>query len=362
MNSAPLFIIGTERSGSNLLRLILNAHSAIAVPHPPHILKFFSPLENSYGDLSRPEKLNKLVRDVLGLVAVHIYKWEKQPTVEEVMASARPPDLIGVFFSIYNSYLKQSGKRRWGCKSTFMIHHISRVLEVCPQAKFLFLVRDPRDVAASSRQSIFSPFHPYFTACLWRRQQLEGLRLYDSGAGRSCCLIRYEDLIEDPTNTVKMICNFIGEEYEPTMLKFYRTESARKSESLSGAWKNTASPILKGNRNTFITGLRPAEIRLVEAITGDLMVRFGYPFFSQKQARHQARQLGESFSAPEPGWLKFLLYRLMNFYWAVRVEIRSMRYDRNYRQFWRRRMFLLRLHLRFLGKRHFFTLQPSGKE
>ena len=51
--TAPLFIIGTERSGSNLLRLILDAHPGITVPHPPHVMNYFAALEGRYGDLQQ---------------------------------------------------------------------------------------------------------------------------------------------------------------------------------------------------------------------------------------------------------------------------------------------------------------------
>ena len=65
----PLYIIGTERSGSNLLRVILNAHADIDVPHPPHILKYFHALAPGYGDLKGRRARATLVRDVLRLSA-----------------------------------------------------------------------------------------------------------------------------------------------------------------------------------------------------------------------------------------------------------------------------------------------------
>ena len=67
----PLYIIGTERSGSNLLRVMLNAHSGIVLPHPPHILRYFSPLEKAYGDFEESENLSRLVSDVLRLIVGH---------------------------------------------------------------------------------------------------------------------------------------------------------------------------------------------------------------------------------------------------------------------------------------------------
>lgn len=350
MSSAPLFIIGTERSGSNLLRLILNAHSAIAVPHPPHILKYFSPLEASYPELSRPEHLRKLVDDVLGLLKVHIYPWEMRPDPEKISATASPPNLLGIFFSIYDAYLAHSGKRRWGCKSTFMVHHIARVLHSCPQAKFILLVRDPRDVAVSSRKSLFSPFHPYFTAWLWRQQQLEGLHFHDTSGAGTCLLVKYEDLIEKPETTVRHICTFIEEQYEPAMLHFYQTRSAQKSAALSESWHNTGSPIQPTNQKKYRSGLRPAEVRLVERITGDLMKRLGYPL--TQTLSPPANKACEA----EPAAATLFLYWLQNLYWTVKVEIRALHHDKNYGLFWRRRLFLTRLRLRLLIRRFFLFL------
>ena len=77
VTESPLFIIGTERSGSNLLRLILNTHSRIAIPHPPHVVRYFAPLEAAYGDLSRSkEAFTALVDDILAFVRMHIYPWD----------------------------------------------------------------------------------------------------------------------------------------------------------------------------------------------------------------------------------------------------------------------------------------------
>jgi len=338
METAPIFIIGTERSGSNLLRLILNTHSGIDIPHPPHVLKFFTPFEKSYQDLAHPENLRRLVNDLLGLLAVHIHQWDIRPTADEVMAGATPSDLIGVFFSLYNAHLRHSGKRRWGCKSTFVVDHAARVLSACPTAKFLFLVRDPRDVAVSSRKAIFSPFHPFFTADLWRRQQLAGLSLLDS-APESCMLVRYEDLIREPENTTRQICAFISEEFEPAMLEFYRTRAARQCESLSESWHYTASPIQADNLNKFLTELLPAEITLIEELTSDLMQRFGY-----QPVETPPRQVTRR---PPPGFFTICRYRIINFYLQMTTELRALVRDRNYPLFCKRRFFLFRLRCRF---------------
>ena len=108
--NAPIYIVGTERSGSNLLRVILNAHSRIDVPHPPHILKYFSSLAHRYGDLSLDENLARLVKDIGRLLDIHIYPWELDLDVDRVVAEARPRSLFGAFASIQEQHLEWSGK------------------------------------------------------------------------------------------------------------------------------------------------------------------------------------------------------------------------------------------------------------
>ncbi len=76
-----------------------------------------------------------------------------------------------------------------------MVHHVDRVLQRDPGARFLWLVRDPRDVAVSSRKSVFSPFHPALTAKLWVAQQREALALEERLGSSVVLRLRYEDLL-----------------------------------------------------------------------------------------------------------------------------------------------------------------------
>ena len=144
MRSAPIYIIGTERSGSNLLRVILNAHSGIDIPHPLHICNYFSRLVTGYGDITEDGPRGALVRDVLRLKAVHIYPWEVQIDAERVVRESK--DLLSITAAIYDQHLEASGKRRWGNKSTFMIHHVDQILARDPGARLVWLVRDVRDI------------------------------------------------------------------------------------------------------------------------------------------------------------------------------------------------------------------------
>lgn len=331
----PIFIVGTERSGSNLLRLILNAHSEITVPHPPHIMAYFAPLEKYYGDLGLERNWSRLTDDVMRHVQRHIYHWPAPLNRAPLLAIQPPRDLFDLFAAIYDQHRANTGKARWCSKSTFMIHYTDRILGRYPEARLIWLVRDPRDVAVSSRDSVFNPYHPYHTARLWNQQQKLGLELETRLSPKNLMRCHYEDLIQNPEETVRRICEFLGVEFEPTMLRFFETEEAKTSASLSREWKNTGQPILGANSSRFRERLSPNEIRAIESETGPAMQQLGYAAVNGSGAR-------------EPHFFALCTYRVLNEVARIRVEYRSMRQDRNYRLRWSRavRMFTLRTRLK----------------
>ena len=287
----PLYIIGTERSGSNLLRVILNAHPDIDVPHPPHILKYFYALAPGYGDLNQPTRRGRLVKDVLRLLAIHIYPWDFKVDPKQVVDQARPANLFGIFAAIYDQHRAHTGKRRWGCKSTFMVHHIEAALGRDPDAKFIWLVRDPRDVALSSRRSVFSPFHPWFTANLWDEQQ-RCAQAASKAHPEAILRVHYEALIGALEPTLDDIMAFLGETVHPDMLSHHTSAAAKKGARLSESWKNTGAAVVRDNAGKYKTGLSARSIALVEQAAGETMLALGYsldgPSVPAPSAPHRA--------------------------------------------------------------------------
>lgn len=320
----PVFIIGSERSGSNLVRLILNSHPNITVPHPPHILHNFSPLEAGYGNLQNDANFGHLIDDVLRFVRGHIHPWPIILNREKIISRAHPRDLLAVFWLIYDEWLASTDKHRWGCKSTFAINHVEKILDRYPNTKFLWLIRDPRAVAASFRKSVFGPFHPYFSACLWRDQQAEGLRLEKMLSNRTLMRIRYEDLLADPKDCVENICSFLDEPFDEKMLRYYETPEAGITANLAWDWSNTALPILPGNAKKYSEDFTAREIRIVESTVGSLLGEFGYEVDEEPSTK---------------GWpsiFRIRFYRLADLAWRFRVEFRSLSKDRNWWRRWRR--------------------------
>ncbi|MBM4392971.1 MAG: sulfotransferase [Deltaproteobacteria bacterium] len=336
MAGQPIYILGTERSGSNLVRLILNSHPRMAVAHPPHAVRYFTPLMPAYGDLAREDNFRALVRDVLRLLEVHVHPWNLAIDAERVVHEARPRDALGITAALYDQYREAHGKARWACKSTFMVEHVAAILARDPGAKLLLLVRDPRDVAVSSRDSVFSSFHPFFTARLWDAQQRTGLAWVERLPPSTMRVVHYEALVREPECTVRELCSFIEEDFHPDMLRFFETQEAQRSGALSESWRRTAEPIRDDTVARWKGALSDAEVRLVESACGDTMSRLGYTPANDSTARLAAR--------PGPARLAvlWLIERLLH----LRVEWRSIRRDKNVGLRWRRGWLLWRLRAR----------------
>jgi hypothetical protein len=340
----PIFIIGTERSGTNLLRLMLNAHSAITVPHPPHIMKFFAPLEPLYGDLADDHCFRLMIADVCRMVELHTYPWEIKPDRAKVFLDVQERNLLNVYFAIYNQYLGYSGKRRWACKSTFMIEHVAEILHSYPDARFIFMVRDGRDVAVSAKKSIFNHFHVYYSALRWQREQRLGLSWLAKLSPEQIMLLKYEELINDPEATVRQLCRFLGETFEEQMLEYHRSGEARKSGSLCVSWENTSKPVIRDNANKYRLQLSKTEIMQFEAIAMEELLELGYCCDNPVELLIQKRKdlVQERFS-----------YRLSELKLKMKAELNHLFKDKNSRARLRKNLYMTYIRsLRKLAQSH----------
>lgn len=330
-NQDPIFIIGTERSGSNLLRLILDSHPRIAIPHPPHIMRDFTGMIKSYGNLKHDNNFKALIGDVLGAIDRHFSPWPLKPTVEEILKQTKERSLLAIYFAIYEVYLNGKGKTRFGCKSTFMHWHINDILRLKPNAKFIHLVRDPRDVAVSASKSIFSENHPYFLAKLWKREQRN---IFNNAVIESSnyLLIKYEDLILDPKNCVKKIMGFLNEDFLEEQMLFFKNEEANKLARLSDSWKNVSQPIDAKNSKKYKKYLTQKEIQIIETICKEEMKQLGYEF--------DQTEMSIDFN------LSRISYYILDFMGFAKNECLALFRDKNFFLRWKKKMYFKKLKIK----------------
>jgi hypothetical protein len=327
----PIFILGTERSGSNLLRLLLNELDGVCVPHPPHLMRDLAPLIGRYDDLERDANFLRLIRDAIKLVELHFAPWPFALDEGNIFLAARKRDLYSVYAAIYEQFRIHRGKQRWACKSTFMINHVDEILNHHRAPRFIHLVRDPRDVAVSARKSVFSHYHPYFVADLWRREQRLALAAARRLPKPVWFTLRYEDLIQDPAGMRKKVCAFLDEPYREDLLSFFEKQEAKELSRLSRSWQNVARPVNAANREKFRTELAARDVALIEAIAGTEMREFGYT---------------PETAGSEPGRLHKAGYRIAEEWMMLKEEGLALLKDRNARHRLKKKAYLWSLRFR----------------
>jgi hypothetical protein len=193
MHFTPVQMIGTQRSGSNLLRLMLNQLEDVSAPHPPHILERFFPLLPAYGDLGNPENLAHLTYDVCKLIEYNPVPWTGfKPDPSAVSARCRKPLLTEIFRVIYEMRAESENASIWICKSLVNIRFARQLEENGVNPLYLHLYRDGRDVALSFKKAIVGEKHIYHIASQWREEQEASLKLADQLGSSRVMKVRYE--------------------------------------------------------------------------------------------------------------------------------------------------------------------------
>jgi len=270
-------MIGTQRSGSNLLRLMLNQIDGIAAPHPPHILQRFMPLIPQYGDLNQTDNFRLLVDDICRLVELNPVSWEGVTLDrDDVAHRCEEPSAIAIFFAIYDILAETWDAKRWCCKSLANVSYLPEINRYRPEGKFIYLHRDGRDVALSFQKAVVGEKHIYHIAQAWAKAQRLALEMRKTLSTEQFYSISYEGLVADPEASLKGLCEFMEVKYSPDMLNFHQSNEATNAASSSSLWGNVTKPIMKQNTKKFLTQATDEEIMIFELVAGDVLDALGY--------------------------------------------------------------------------------------
>lgn len=272
-----IFMIGIQRSGSNLLRLMLNESPEIAAPHPPHILQRMMPLVPHYGDLSKAGPFSLLVDDVCRLVELNPVPWDGVTLDrKDVAARCRNQSLVAVFGAVYDVMAQAWGANTWCCKSLANIYYLPEIEAYFTGAKYIYLYRDGRDVAVSFSKAVVGEKHFYHIAKEWNEAQQLALSFRKRVPEDRFFNLSYEELTTGPERTVRALCRFLEVEYKTSMLEFYKSDEARRAASASNLWENVTSPLIRNNSRKFLKEARESDIRIFESVAGESMDSLGY--------------------------------------------------------------------------------------
>src|SRR5262245_60544268 len=286
METCPApFIVGVGRSGTTLLRLMLDAHPDVAIPAETHFLPKLLKLRDE-GDA-----LRKAAHSVMTAESTWADFGIPSERLAEAFARVSPFTLADGLRAFYGLYAAKFGKSRWGEKTPFYCRRMPAIETVLPEAHFVHVIRDGRDVALSLRPLWFSPgeqieaqAHNWLTKVSTFRDNGKTCRHYLE--------VRYEDLVLDTETVLRRVCDFIALRYEPRMLSYHAGARDRLDE-ISDEYRFKDMPISKEARlGLHVKTLHPpdparvarwrsdmsaADHETFTSIAGGLLADLGYP-------------------------------------------------------------------------------------
>ena len=219
-DSAPLFIVGCGRSGSTMLRLMLDSHPELAIPGESHLIPAIWRRRASYHSNGVLD-VSRLTADILR--SPHIGEWNvSEEAVRRRVASLDPPTIAGVIEAVYLASAEQRGKGRWGDKTPSYVMAIPLVATLFPAARFIHLIRDGRDVALSYLARPMFPRTIWEAAWRWNQMVTAGLKTGRPLGSQRYLEVRYEDLVDDARAVLHRICAFADLSFDGSMLDYHR--------------------------------------------------------------------------------------------------------------------------------------------
>ena len=265
----PLLILGVRRSGTTLLRVMLDRHSELAVPDESY---FVPQLADRHLRRVDPDEFVDDLRRLNTLA-----EWDVP--LKRVRARLSPAMPIGAAIAtVYAVYAEEQGKRRWGDKTPMYMQNLRLLEKLFPDALFVNLIRDGRDAALSFlelpaglvTETWMHPRTPAEFACQWRTEVAAARRL-GQRIGSRYLEVRYEELVGDVEGVLRRICDFAWLGYEPAMADY----AGNVDVSAKPHQQRLREPPTKGVRD-WRKQMSPADVAAFEHIAGDLLRKLGY--------------------------------------------------------------------------------------
>lgn len=270
----PVFVGACPRSGTTLLRSMLDSHPALAMPRESRFLVDAWQQRDRFGDLSDAANRRRFAEWIFRNKATRPGRFGTDPDEAIERLVAAPPTLGSLSGTPFVLYAERHGKARWGDKRPHYAQQIPALFAMFPDAQFINVVRDPRACAASIRKLGWFGGDVALAAELWGRAR----RAVDACRGRLArdqfLEIRYEDLVTDPGGTLETICGFLGLPASeiPRMLDFHRDTDVPENRF---HWR-VSQPVTQAAVRGWEDVLGPQEAALVERVTAREMRRYGY--------------------------------------------------------------------------------------
>ena len=269
MIDAPLVVLGVRRSGTTLLRVMLDRSSELAVPDESYFVPQLARRHRG------PVDPAAFVDDLRRLPTLREWGLSPEAVAERLRRGMGTGAAIA---AIFEAYAALHGKSRWGDKTPLYMQHLPLLERLFPDARFIHLVRDGRDAAVSflsvprgiMTEGWGHPRDAAGFACQWATE-VRDARALGARVGDRYLEIRYETLVADAASTLRGACDFAGLHYDDAMLGYVgETDSARKAHQ-----RRLNEPPRVGVRN-WRTEMTRDDRQAFESVAGNLLAELGY--------------------------------------------------------------------------------------
>jgi len=272
-NDAPFFIVGCGRSGTTLLRLVLSGHSRIEIPPETW---FLLPL---VARLPLTDRLTPAqLEEAIGLITGD-YRWPDMEIAAAAFAAqarALPDPRIATLAAlVYDEYRRRADKPRFGDKTPPYIGILPQLATIYPDARFINLIRDGRDVAVSFIDAHFNG-GVWDKEFEWRRAVRLGLAYRATPLAERILEVRYEDMVRDLEATTRRVCAFLGETFEPEMLAYQGLIETKVPVRERVVHGSLGRPVAADAAAAWRVRLSAWELFLIESCIRSELVALGY--------------------------------------------------------------------------------------
>lgn len=295
------FVVGVGRSGTTLLRMMLDSHPAIAIPPETH---FVLPVIQASGKVRfSPTTLTKAI------VHDERRRWNdfglEEEDLLEAMQAVEPLNTADGLRAFYELYASKHDKQRWGDKTPDYVRKMKKIQNTLPEARFIHVIRDGRDAGLSQNSRIVKrgkePIPPKEMARRWRKRIVKSRE--DAAEVEHYLEVRYEDLITDTESVLRRVCEHIELDFDPTMLEYHERAEERLQEMAGALPAKKGRPKREAGERVAAHAMttRPPDADRVFVWKREMTDADNAEF--EEAAGYLLDELGYETETPKDGWL-----------------------------------------------------------
>ena len=274
------FIIGRPRSGTTLLRTLLDAHPNVIIPHEsPVILNLFNKYKKKI--IWSEKDFHRFFEDVKSQHIFGIWNIDQKKLLSSLLECKGKntfQNMIRLLYAGFISVYKKKEPQIMGDKNPVYSYNFKRLFPVFPEARFIHLTRDYRDQIVSMKKMDFEMPDPALVAYRWKLSVKE-VSAFSMKYPDRFYTLKYEDLVTNPELKMRDVCGFLGIDYAEEMLDFHRVENVNEflpEEAMNKFHANLLKPISSEKINGWKSALSHNEIKIADYVVGNCAEKAGY--------------------------------------------------------------------------------------